>query len=121
MKETELLEDGLRRDALDLGLGVMRERDGQIDPTSVEDGRDPVLQVLPNVLSLFHGQCAACRRTWCGCRTRGAPQPTGPVGVSGRRNVRVPSETQCCASRRLVLGPVAAQHLSDGFGSLGNI
>ncbi len=41
MKETELFEDGLRRDALDLGLGVMRECDCRIEFALVEDSRDP--------------------------------------------------------------------------------
>ncbi len=40
MKETELLEDGLRRDPLDLGLGVMRERGCWVDHALFQDSRD---------------------------------------------------------------------------------
>src|SRR5262249_6783549 len=52
MKETELFEDGVRRDALDLGLSVMRECDRRIDFMLFEDSRDPALQVLPHVFAL---------------------------------------------------------------------
>ncbi len=40
MKETELFEDGLRRDPLDLGLGVMRERGCWVDHALFQDSRD---------------------------------------------------------------------------------
>jgi len=40
VKETQLFEDGLRRDALDLGLGVMRECGCRIELTLFQDSRD---------------------------------------------------------------------------------
>ena len=40
MKETELFEDASRRNALDLGLGVMRELDCRIELALVPDSRD---------------------------------------------------------------------------------
>ena len=40
VKETELFEDGLRRDALDLGLGVMRKRGRRVDHALFQDCRD---------------------------------------------------------------------------------
>jgi hypothetical protein len=60
-KETELFEARLRHDALDPGLGVMRECDCRIDSTSVEDPRDPALQVLPHPLALVQRQATAHR------------------------------------------------------------
>ena len=60
-KETELFEDRLGRDALDLGLTVMRERDGCIEFSLFEDDRDLAAQVLPHVLTLVQHRSFACR------------------------------------------------------------
>jgi len=40
VKKTELFDDGLRRDALDLGSGVMRERHFRVELALVHDSRD---------------------------------------------------------------------------------
>jgi len=113
VKETELFEDGLRRDALDLGLGVMRRRGRRVDLSLVEDVRDSALESCHMTLRSSSDKTS---------RVDHDPSGVGPSGQAarvGRSGVPAPFEDVGnrvqVGSNRMAFRFANSPHIHDWF------